>query len=279
MAAHVYSPGSFRGDRKALALPFSVSCAAHILIIALFILNPVGTSKKILLPPVIRVTMVTLPTAAEPVPTAAKSGTSARRPVKPAPSKADISLAPREDARAVDKPKTIKSLKKKTFRPSKVVESALTRIEQTVEEERVNALAAALDRLRSKVKEQPVEDSPRASADNQIGVPGKVKLDSKEIVEIIDIYRVEVAFQIQKNWAFSQSLAGSGQDLTAEIVFRVMPDGEIRDIWFDKRSGNAYLDESARRAIMKTNPVQPHPEGLNKPFIPVGLRFTPEGIR
>ena len=106
-----------------------------------------------------------------------------------------------------------------------------------------------------------------------------MKVDSEEIVEIIDIYRVEIAFQIQKNWAFSQSLAGDAKNLTAEIVFRVMPDGEIRDIWFDKRSGNAYLDESARRAIMKSNPVSPHPEGLSKPFIPVGLRFTPEGVR
>jgi colicin import membrane protein len=59
----------------------------------------------------------------------------------------------------------------------------------------------------------------------------------------------------------------------------VMPDGEIRDIWFDKRSGNAYLDESARRAIMKSNPVIPHPEGLSKPFITVGMRFTPEGLK
>jgi hypothetical protein len=109
--------------------------------------------------------------------------------------------------------------------------------------------------------------------------PINKKVDSKEVIELVDIYRQLIACQIQKNWAFSQSIAGGEQDLSAEIVFRVMPDGEIRDIWFDKISGNAYLDESARRAIMKTNPVSPHPEGLSKPFIPVGLRFTPEGIR
>jgi len=279
MAANVYMPHGFMGDKKNFALPFSVSFAAHALLIVLFVFTPSGSPRKILLPPVISVTMVTLPTAADPVPTpVGRKQSTAKKTSGPA-KKADVSLAPPKPAKSDDKPKIIKSLKKKTFKPSKVVESALTRIEKTVETEQANAVQAAIDRLRSKVQEQPGPDAPRATAKKQIGVPGKVKVDSKEVVEIIDIYRVEIAFQIQKNWAFSQSLAGGGNDLSAEIVFRVMPDGEIRDIWFDKRSGNAYLDESARRAIMKTNPVSPHPEGLSKPFIPVGLRFTPEGIR
>jgi len=279
MAANVYMPHSFMGGRKAFTLPFSVSFAAHILLIALFIFTPSGSPRKILLPPVISVTMVTLPTAAQPVPSPVGAKRSAARKKSRPVKKADISLAPEKAAKTSDKPKVIKSLKKKTFKPSKVVENALTRIEQTVEEEQASAVQAAIDRLRSKVQDQPVPDTPRANAEKQIGVPGKIRTDSRELVEIIDIYRVEIAFQIQKNWAFAQSLAGGGQDLSAEIVFRVMPDGEIRDIWFDKRSGNAYLDESARRAIMKTNPVSPHPEGLSKPFIPVGLRFTPEGVR
>ena len=279
MAANVYMPHSFMGDRKVFALPFSVSFAAHILLIALFIFTPSGSPRKILLPPVISVTMVTLPTAAQPVPSPVGANRSTCKKKTRSAKKADISLAPKESVKTSDKPKVIKSLKKKTFKPSRVVENALTRIEQSVEEEQASAVQAAIDRLRSKVQDQPAPDTPRANAEKQIGIPGKIRVDSKELVEIIDIYRVEIAFQIQKNWAFSPSLAGGGQDLSAEIVFRVMPDGEIRDIWFDKRSGNAYLDESARRAIMKTNPVSPHPEGLSKPFIPVGLRFTPEGVR
>ncbi len=279
MTANVYMPHSFMGDRKAFALPFSVSIAAHILLIALFIFTPSGSPRKILLPPVISVTMVTLPTAAQPAASPVSARQSTAKKKTRAVKKADVSLAPKNSTKKSDKPKIIKSLKKKTFKPSKVVENALTRIEQTVEAEQANAVQAAIERLRSKVQDQPAPDTPRANAEKQIGIPGKIRVDSKEVVEIIDIYRVEIAFQIQKNWAFSQSLAGGKKNLKAEIVFRVMPDGEIRDIWFDKRSGNAYLDESARRAIMKTNPVSPHPEGLSKPFIPVGLRFTPEGIR
>jgi colicin import membrane protein len=58
-----------------------------------------------------------------------------------------------------------------------------------------------------------------------------------------------------------------------------MPNGEIKDIFFTDRSGNSYLDESAYKAIVKSNPVDPHPEGISKPYVNVGLRFTPEGVR
>jgi colicin import membrane protein len=279
MAANVYIPHSFMGDRKAFALPFSASFAAHILLIALFIFTPSGSPRKILMPPVISVTLVTLPTAAESVasPVGPKRST-VKKKTRPA-KKADVSLAPQKPAETSDKPKVIKSLKKKTFKPSKVVENALTRIEQTVEAEESSAVQAAIDRLRSKVQDQPAPETPRANAEKQIGIPGKIKVDSREIVEIINIYTAEIAFQVEKNWAFSQSLAGSQKALTGKISFLVMPDGEIRDIWFDKRSGNTYLDESIRRAIMKTNPVSPHPAGLSKPFIRVRIRYTPKGVK
>jgi colicin import membrane protein len=65
----------------------------------------------------------------------------------------------------------------------------------------------------------------------------------------------------------------------ASIAFKVMPDGEVTDIFFTDRSGNAYLDDSAYKAIVKTSPVKPHPKGLLQPYIEMGLRFTPEGVR
>jgi colicin import membrane protein len=93
------------------------------------------------------------------------------------------------------------------------------------------------------------------------------------------LYRLEVAFQIQKNWAFNEQLAGDDQSLVAAIVFKVMPDGEIRDIFFTDRSGNTYLDESAYKAIVKSNPVDAHPSGLAQPYVVMAIRFTPQGIR
>jgi colicin import membrane protein len=93
------------------------------------------------------------------------------------------------------------------------------------------------------------------------------------------LYRIEIAYQIQKNWAFNDQLAGDDQSLMAAIVFKVMPDGEIRDVFFTDHSGNAYLDESAYKAIIKSNPVDRHPQGLVRPYVEIGIRFTPQGIR
>jgi colicin import membrane protein len=87
-----------------------------------------------------------------------------------------------------------------------------------------------------------------------------------------------VAYAVNKNWAFSESLAGGRGELVAEVAFSVLPDGRIKDLWFDRKSGNSYLDESARRAIMKSEPFPPHPKGVRRPYITVGLRFTPQGV-
>ena len=42
---------------------------------------------------------------------------------------------------------------------------------------------------------------------------------------------------------------------------------------------NPYLDDSAYKAIVKSSPVKPHPPKLNRTYIEMGLRFTPEGLR
>jgi colicin import membrane protein len=63
------------------------------------------------------------------------------------------------------------------------------------------------------------------------------------------------------------------------LGFKIKPNGEISDIWFDQRSGNTYLDESAYRAIVKSNPLPPLPKGLFGGDYTVGIRFGPKGIK
>jgi len=178
------------------------------------------------------------------------------------------------------KPKT--SLKKKTFKASKVKKSALKDIEKKVEKTSSDQITSALDRLKTKVEEQ--EDEKRledtASSDRSSAAAGSEGTgQGGRVGELIDIYRVEIAYQIQKNWAFAEGLAGGTRDLEALLVFKVMPNGEISELFWDKRSGNEYLDKSAYRAIMKANPVNPHPTGIIRPYVLMALRFTPEGIK
>jgi outer membrane biosynthesis protein TonB len=58
-----------------------------------------------------------------------------------------------------------------------------------------------------------------------------------------------------------------------------MPNGEIKDLFFVKRSGNEALDQSAFNAILNSNPAKPFPANIKKPFIEMGLRYSPAGVR
>jgi colicin import membrane protein len=89
----------------------------------------------------------------------------------------------------------------------------------------------------------------------------------------------EIQYQIQKNWAFSQQLAGDNTQLEAILAIKILRNGEIEDIWFDKKSGNTYLDESAYKAIVKSNPLPALPKDYMQSFYEIGLRFGPKGLK
>lgn len=94
-----------------------------------------------------------------------------------------------------------------------------------------------------------------------------------------DKYRMVVAYEVHSNWEFPSELIGIPSDLKARLIFKVMPNGEIKDLFFDKRSGNNDFDDSVYKAIMKSNPVDPHPKSISEPYVTMGLRFTPAGIQ
>ncbi len=171
------------------------------------------------------------------------------------------------------------TLKPRTFKPSETVEQAIKRIERDLAKKRPqDTVAEAIERL----KRQEAEENRAApnAGRTAVGAPtGTPSAETGQESEILDIYRVEIANIVQKHWAFAEALAGGATDLSAAVAFTVMPNGEIRDIWFDKHSGNHYLDESAQNAIIKSNPLPPYPKGLDKSLITIGLRFTPQGIR
>lgn len=284
---HAYRLSEGDGNRKTLLLTFAASSMCHLLLFAVLVFYPNRAWDR--KPPLsfINVSIVTLPALEKgPTPVAKPAITPDRKPTvqtKRPPSKTvdkAISAAAKKSPEAVSVSTTTKkikrSLKKKTFKTAEVVKSAIDKIEKRVEASRPDQLSKAIDRLRDQVKNNEASGSKRYQEETvSAALEGT---GGKKALELVDLYRVEIAYQVQKNWAFSEQLAGGQMDLVAELAFSVMPNGEIKDIWFDKRSGNKYLDDSAKKAIMKSNPVRPHPAGLRKPYVNVGLRFTPKGV-
>jgi colicin import membrane protein len=167
-----------------------------------------------------------------------------------------------------------------------MIDSALDRIEKKVEKTETDSVASALEQLKRKVaaaeSQSQTGSGGGASGKAGSGVAGPAGVagtGGARVQESILIYQAEIQYQIQKNWAFSQQLGGDNTQLEAILAIKVLRSGEIEDIWFDKKSGNAYLDESAYRALVKSNPLPPLPSDYMRPFYKIGLRFGPKGLK
>ena len=268
-----------------LFLSFAVSLVCHAIFFAILIYFPIHPSyNKKFSQSVINVSMVTLPAQG------AASGPAGQIELKSKiqsiqTKKAQISKIPSKTVSvAPKKGRQIKeSLKKKTFKASKVVKSAITRIEKQVEDSRPDPVLEAINRLKTKVGSREARDigAKEEGPTGQSGsnIPGGAMATGYLALKPIDIYKAEIPYYIEKNWAFSEQLAGGDTDLVAVVVIKIMQNGEIKDIWFEKKSGDSYFDESAIKAVKKSDPLPELPEEYLKPYYNIGLIFTPSGLK
>ncbi len=289
-----FTPGQGGKERHPLLYPLLFSFVGHLIFFVLIVVAPGLKTETQPMRSAIHVRMVSLKAPAPAAETETTASVEDKAPTVPK-TKEAVPPAPKKEVQvakpAAPKPKT--SLKKKTFKSDQVIKHALQQLKEknraetkeTDSPDTPESLKSALERLKKEVRESE-SDRSRASgnttddsAETSGKLSGQFSESGKKVAERIDLYRLEIAFQIQKHWAFNEQLAGNDRSLVAAIVFKVMPDGEIRDVFFTDRSGNRYLDDSAYNAIMKSNPVDPHPSGLKLPYVEMGVRFTPQGIR
>lgn len=221
---------------------------------------------------------------------AKRTAPAVSKPAEPAPAKKKTEVKRRKHAahkKQLDKttPVSAKPEKKKTAekKPGMATSDSSKKTKKSVpppppdkaeDAGRPESVLNAINKLKKELDVK--EDGGRSSGSSAAASSGA---GARRVNELRNIYIVEIAYQIQKNWAFNAQLSGDGGRLETFVVFKVLPDGRIKDVWFEKRSGNTYLDESAYRAIMKSNPVMPHPKGIKEPFVTVALRFTPAGLK
>ncbi len=270
---------------RALFFTLTVSLICHLMFFVVLIFAPGFIPEKKTQPRVINISLVTQSSnkhmAAKAVTDKAMGKPRKKAPViRPSKRINNVINKSSKSVPVTTSPKKVKrSLKKKTFKSSKIVKSAISKLEKKVEKARPDTITKAIDRLKKKTGQAEAIERIKKKVEKGPLIPGGSGVGSKQALKLIDLYRYEIALKVQQNWAYSGQLAGDNEDLIAEIAFTVMPNGEIRDIWFDKRSGSRYLDDSSKKAVLKSNPVHPHPPGVAKTFIQVGLRFTPRGVK
>lgn len=281
-------------ETRLLATTVALSFAGHLILFFVIVFGPSQFASKRYIPTIVNVSLVSLPSPGPPGPKGGatkaikKTADPAKKPPAP-PIKSTPTTKAAENKKIVStapqkwRPKA--SLKQKTFKSEKVVKSAIKRIEEKAEESKPDPITAAIERLREKVGSEEATKIP-AKADKEeaetpgvgTGTGGTGRSGSTGILtSAILVYQQEISYHIRNNWVFSEELAGQRSDLEARLMIKVMANGEIKDIWFERRSGNRYLDESAYKAVMKSNPLPPLPKGYQ--LYNVGLIFTPSGLQ
>jgi colicin import membrane protein len=258
---------------------FFISLVLHGLAISAVFFMPNLSSTRTFYSPVTSVRLVTPPPAPE-----AKSESA-----PPA-----VQATPVSPPVAVEKPKVKEKEKPISLAPKK---------EEVKKEESEKKIAEAIERLRQKKETHTLDSaiekirSEKESRQVQSAIEGirkKVTISSQGAVESNEpssggastdvmtikhkIYYNLIWKRIRSVWVLPDAALAGQKNLEAIIGIRISPSGQIEDIQFEKKSGNPTFDESALRAIQKSNPLPPLPPGFEGGRFDVGVRFTPSDL-
>lgn len=175
----------------------------------------------------------------------------------------------KEPEKKKEKKPAVKEKPKKEVDPDKALEEARQKMERKIEDQNKDMIAQALSRMQKKVNVQGDKKEGEAKG----GDAGTGKKGYKPL----DLYKMVLGNAIEQNWVFNDILAGMDQNLETRILIKILKSGEIRDIIYETKSGNRYLDESAKKAISKSNPLPQLPPGMHS--YDVVVIFTPKGLK
>ena len=277
------------------AVMFGVSALLHLLVFLAIVFGPGAGYKRRAFLPAISVSLVGMPgggpapasapAAPEPpVPAPAAEAVPAPEPPAPAavqvpPKAPEVSVAPPPKEAPVKKALKDKTIDRQKVAQAPVHKPAPPQAKPAPTPAKPSSVDSAIEALRKKVASQEKAGSGTGSGAGAGSGTGGGSGQGGGGYDRLTNYMMDVALEIERNWAFPEYLAGGAQDLESVVVFRVLPNGEITDIRFDPKSGNRFLDESAYKAVVKSSPVKPHPEGIHERSVDMGLRFTPTGVR
>jgi TonB family protein len=117
---------------------------------------------------------------------------------------------------------------------------------------------------------QNQQDKPKTSA--AASVAGPAKMSESEVNAQTKEYVGVVWSRVKKNWTMPQVLLPK-ENIETIIDVKISRSGALEYVGFKKRSGNRYFDDTALRAIRKSNPFPPLPNFMDNEF---SIRFPSE---
>ncbi len=145
--------------------------------------------------------------------------------------------------------------------------------EVETQKKEIGTVDTAIEGIKKKVAAtaaSPPPSAPSTSADQ--GSQPVASAGHPELNMQMKVYYSVVWSMIQEQWALPESILNDG-NLETVIEAKLLKDGSVANLTFEKRSGNRYFDESALKAIKKVEKFPPLPEWLNKEYLDLGIRF------
>ena len=254
---------------------FLLSFLIHLGVFCLVFFVPESAPTKSLQGVIYEVNLVELP----------KRGTGDKA-VRKSASKAKKGIRVRRRKVKTKRIGTIRTKKKAVVIAKKVIKRRKKRV-KNLDRVSEKALDEALAKLEKKVEKQKREKKETAHIENAI------KKIQKEVEELggqaegpsggrgpsgitLQIYKMEVESRIKSNWAYPVGIANENKKkgLEAIVVLTVKRDGTISQYRFKKRSNDPFFDESVTKAIERSNPLPPFPEGFLKSYEEIEINFN-----
>jgi len=192
--------------------------------------------------------------------TSSKTSTTAKRISRPTKEEKPVVIGKRVVKRKKEKKKEAKKPKKPRVSPSRLIDRAVSKIEKKVKAKKNDHLAQAISKIQTRAEGTAEKGSVRGNAETGI---------------TIRMYQMAVEEQIKNNWSYPVALISPEKlrELEAIVVVKVKEDGTIMKSWFKGRSSNSIFDGSVLKAIERSDPLPPFPEGYRKSYDEIEIRF------
>jgi colicin import membrane protein len=241
-----------------------LSFVFHMIIFSIILFAPESMPTRRISGAIYEVNLVEMPTTKQsPVRPGSEAKATQRLTVSERPSPAKrISMSENKEDLVVIGKKVIKTNRPRvTTSPSKLIDQAVAKIERKVKAEKRDHVGQAISRLRAQLERGGGEEAKGDSADKGI---------------IIRIYQMEVEQRIKSNWSYPVAIVEPEirKTLEAIVVVKVNSNGKILKSWVKKRSSNVMFDQSVVKAIDRSDPLPPFPEGYRRTQDEIEINFN-----
>jgi len=162
-----------------------------------------------------------------------------------------------------------------------IVKREVSRLSSTPvkKEEEANKLTIekAISALRQKERSTP-QASPAAKPSSAASTRAGGNVPQAQVSSRLSEYTAFIKSRIKGNWTLPQALRPK-DNVETIIEVRILRNGAIERLNFEKRSGNRYVDDSAMKAVQKSMPFPPFPDGMMDNYIEIGIRFHSSELR